>query len=158
MEFRGQLVNIDDVKRYVFAGKATITVVSCKTQVRFTFKVSRPDETTPWFVSVLNGSDNESDFAYLGYVSRDGNYYAHGTKSRISATAPCALAAQWTFKNIISGILPSNLEIWHEGHCCRCGRKLTVPSSIEHGVGPECRKKLGMSPLKKDIDLSLPLQ
>ena len=27
---------------------------------------------------------------------------------------------------------------WHEGRCGRCGRKLTVPESIEAGYGPEC--------------------
>lgn len=30
------------------------------------------------------------------------------------------------------------VEVWHEGSCGRCGRKLTVPSSIETGLGPEC--------------------
>jgi hypothetical protein len=28
----------------------------------------------------------------------------------------------------------------HEGKCGRCGRLLTVPSSIESGIGPECSK------------------
>jgi hypothetical protein len=30
------------------------------------------------------------------------------------------------------------VEFWHEGKCGRCNRKLTVPSSIESGFGPEC--------------------
>ncbi len=27
------------------------------------------------------------------------------------------------------------------GHCCVCGKALTVPESIEYGVGPECRRR-----------------
>jgi hypothetical protein len=38
--------------------------------------------------------------------------------------------------------LPESLEIWHEGSCLRCGRKLTVPESIESGYGPECIKSV----------------
>jgi hypothetical protein len=30
--------------------------------------------------------------------------------------------------------------VWHEGSCARCGKKLTVPESIESGFGPECVK------------------
>lgn len=32
-------------------------------------------------------------------------------------------------------------EVWHEGRCGRCGRKLTVPESIETGIGPDCAKR-----------------
>ncbi len=28
--------------------------------------------------------------------------------------------------------------VHHSGHCCRCSRLLSVPSSITTGVGPEC--------------------
>lgn len=30
------------------------------------------------------------------------------------------------------------------GRCWRCNRKLTVPSSIESGIGPECASKIGL--------------
>jgi hypothetical protein len=38
--------------------------------------------------------------------------------------------------------LPKGLKVHHEGRCCRCGRKLTVPESIETGLGPECASRL----------------
>ena len=37
--------------------------------------------------------------------------------------------------------IPEHLEIFHEGRCCACGRKLTTPESILSGIGPECAKK-----------------
>ena len=39
-----------------------------------------------------------------------------------------------------SGNFPAGFEFWHEGRCCRCGKRLTVPESIQGGIGPECIK------------------
>jgi hypothetical protein len=39
--------------------------------------------------------------------------------------------------------MPDGVVIWHEGRCGRCGRRLTVPESIESGYGPECIGKIG---------------
>lgn len=41
-------------------------------------------------------------------------------------------------------VLMEQAEWWHEGVCGRCGRRLTVPESIETGFGPECRKSVGL--------------
>lgn len=37
----------------------------------------------------------------------------------------------------------TKVEVWFSSACCRCGRKLTVPSSIARYLGPECAKKVG---------------
>ena len=48
------------------------------------------------------------------------------------------------FLNRIEADKPTDgFEFWHEGKCGRCGRKLTVPESIEAGIGPECAGKGG---------------
>jgi hypothetical protein len=33
------------------------------------------------------------------------------------------------------------MELWHEGRCGKCGRALTVPESIESGLGPVCESR-----------------
>ena len=43
---------------------------------------------------------------------------------------------------LVAGTLPEFVEVWHEGCCGKCGKRLTVPSSIENGLGPECIKTL----------------
>lgn len=40
--------------------------------------------------------------------------------------------------------LPEQVQFWHEGRCGHCGRRLTVPASINTGFGPDCAKKLGI--------------
>lgn len=46
----------------------------------------------------------------------------------------------WTGHMAQDKELPEQIEVWHEGRCGRCGRRLTVPESIANGLGPECIK------------------
>jgi len=126
------------VKSFALAGRARLTFRSVKTGTRFTFKVTAK-EGKPAFVALMTGSDNESDFEYLGCIY-DAKTFAHGRKSRIAPDAPSAKAFAWVWAQIQKGALPESLEVWHEGRCGRCGRVLTVPESIETGLGPECVK------------------
>lgn len=125
------------------AGNATITLVSEATGTRYTYKVkAAKDKDTLWFVSLLTGPNNETDFNYIGIITEaDGRYSFRTTaKSRLTADSAPVKAIAWTVANIQGDSMPRALQVWHEGCCCRCGRKLTVPSSIASGLGPECIK------------------
>jgi Family of unknown function (DUF6011) len=140
-------------RQFMTAGNATVTLVSKKTEARFTYRMSAATDRETgkranngtFFVALLNGPDNESSYKYMGRVSRD--IYFHGRKSPkpgdISRDAPSALAFQWAWRALLRNDIPEQLEIWHEGRCGRCGRKLTVPASIASGFGPECITKVG---------------
>lgn len=53
-------------------------------------------------------------------------------------------AFPWTWNKIRFGEdVPKIVEVWHEGGCCRCAHKLTVPASIEMGMGPDCAEHTG---------------
>ena len=54
--------------QFILAGNALFTVENTATGNRFTFKVRKPDDDKPHFVSVLTGPDNEHDYAFLGTV------------------------------------------------------------------------------------------
>ena len=61
---------------------------------------------------------------------------------------PCPIkqrAFPWVWKLLVDEgkPLPPSVEVWHEGNCRRCRRKLTVPASIELGLGPDCASDLG---------------
>ena len=128
---------------FFLAGNATGTLVSKRTGARFTFKVRKPDDGDGqfFFVSVLNGPDNWQNYAYIGYVRR-GVFFHGRAKAKVGADAPSVKAWTWAWGQISRDVLPDQLEIWHEGKCGRCGRKLTVPSSIASGFGPECIGKV----------------
>jgi len=134
-----RLETADAIAEFLFAGNATVTLVSEKTGARFTYRVRGSDDGMCHFVSLLSGSDNEGDYQYLGHFR--GGYYSHGRKSRIGENAPGAVAFAWFGRHLLAGILPLGLQVWHEGRCGACNRKLTVPSSIAAGLGPECAGK-----------------
>jgi hypothetical protein len=136
---------------FILAGDARVTFVSSKTEARFTYRVEQAEDRETgkpvdglWFVKLLVNPDNERGYQYLGTIRRNpsGCRYGHGAKSKIGQQSPGAMAFAWTFQAIASGRVPATAEVWHEGRCGRCGRALTVPSSIESGIGPECSRKM----------------
>lgn len=139
---KGKFNDAADAMAFILAGNATITVVSKKTETRRTFKVRQPNDGSPHFVKVMTGSDNEGSFTYLGTIF-DKKTYKHGARSPIDKGAVSAVAFKWLWEELAKGSLPAQAELWHEGSCGRCGRKLTVPESIANGIGPECNKMMG---------------
>jgi hypothetical protein len=133
--------------RFVLAGNSYFTIRSLKTQTRYTYKVSLSDDGNVYFVSVLWGSSNETDYRYLGVISKQSGGWVFRTTRKsagqLSAGNPQAVAFDYMLRHLEHprGSIPEQMEFWHEGRCGRCGRKLTVPESIESGIGPECAKK-----------------
>jgi hypothetical protein len=129
--------NAQDTRSFVQAGNARLTIVSKKTGTRFTYRVRRPADDKPWFVQVLTGSDNEGDYTFFGTIFANGEF-RHARRTPIGPEAPSAVGFAWFWSHLAKGNLPETIEVHHEGRCGRCGRALTVPSSIESGFGPEC--------------------
>lgn len=132
-------------RQFVFAGNAIFTITSKRTRQSFTFRVkegeSRDGRPAPVFASVLTGPDNTSDYTYLGMVQEPAGALPSlvpTRASRISTNAPSFRALEWFLQHIDSDAV----EFRHCGRCGRCGRVLTVPSSIDSGLGPECAGKV----------------
>jgi hypothetical protein len=159
-DLRGQLTARDAILQFVRAGNATLTVVSRATGTRFTYQFQRPKNfeptpdrpNAPVFCKVMTSADNESDFEFVGTMwperieDPDGpQVYRHSAKARITLGAPSVKALVWFLRSALHPTGADALEkceVWHEGRCGRCGRKLTVPSSVESGYGPECIGRL----------------
>lgn len=137
---------------FILAGKAIFTLSNKLTNNRFTFRVRKAKQgqdakkdakniKLPYFVSVLTQNENSSptSYRYLGTIFPD-NVYRHGKKSTVSPEASSSKAFGWLIRQLTSNTpLPANVEVCHCGYCGACGRLLTVPESIETGLGPKCR-------------------
>lgn len=135
----------ETAREFLFAGNATLTALSKKTGRHFTYKIRRADDGRVFFVSWLHGPENESDYAYMGVISQGDESTLRLThKSRATEQAECVKAFRYVLNAIHAPALPEQLELRHEGHCGRCGRTLTVPESIDRGIGPECAKHMGV--------------
>ena len=140
-------LNNSDALKFIFAGNSTVTFLNSETENRFTYKVKKAKDSNLFFVSVLTGPDQ---YSYLGTVSN--GIYKHGKKSNFTG-AQSEKVFSYVLNKLKSESLPECIEIWHEGKCGKCGRQLTVPSSIETGIGPECIKTLSKAE-KRDIFLT----
>jgi hypothetical protein len=143
-----QLESPSAAKNFMLAGKAIFTLVSKKSGTRYTYKISHKDATEQfgesWMVSYLIGPDNWSNYKYIGQIKVRGSRglcFDTTGKSVLSMESAPVAAINWTFNFVNAGKEPLGVEVWHAGKCGRCGRLLTVPSSIEMGLGPECASK-----------------
>lgn len=136
----GHKLNNTEALKFIFSGKSTVTFLNTDTGNRFTFKVKQAKDSNLFFASVLNGPEN---YAYIGTVI-EGNY-RHGKKALISKDAQSVRVFEYVINKLKSNNLTELIEVWHEGTCGKCGRPLTVPSSILTGIGPSCAKKLSKS-------------
>jgi hypothetical protein len=143
---RGRLPH-NSISKFLLAGHATITIRHAPTGERFTYKVSvpqNPDSGRPvHFVALLRGLENEVDYTFIGLIINGSKYKPSPKHISLEARAQ-----KWFcrfFSLLTTGALPESVEVWHEGRCGRCGRKLTVPESIERGIGPECAEQMGMA-------------
>lgn len=123
-----------EFKHYVFGGNAIVTIVSNKTQTHFTYKLIRTGKSKDLVVNALVGNKFrpfgkilcEKGFIYLHYASK--TWIRHK-------------AFLWVWRHIVNDVFPKAVFIWREDKCCVCGRRLTDPTSIKLGIGPECLKK-----------------
>ena len=130
-------------KTFAFAGNALITLESKRTGDHHTYKIEEADDKKDFFFvsHLISGSADDGTFAYLGVVNKKEaggeGHFRLTKKSTAAFDAPSVVAFQFF---MASKKLHPQLIVHHEGRCGRCGRTLTVPSSIEAGIGPECAK------------------
>lgn len=147
---------LKNVKQFVLAGNAYFTVSNPAGQ-HFTYRVSKPDDNPSsaildfYFVSVLTGPDNTKNYTYAGMLDGRDNFWLpnktfRATKnSKIKPEALSWKVFEWAMKLVYANQpFPPGYTLKHANRCGRCGRMLTDPESITDGIGPECRKHMGI--------------
>jgi hypothetical protein len=140
-------------KKFITAGKAIFTVEvpeSLGKKPHYTYRVQlRPaNDRFPdtYFVGILTGPDNNKDYSYLGILDTKTGVVKTTQKSKFGSTDFVVRLLNRTLNRIWNNethyIEEAGFNLHHEGKCGRCGRRLTVPESIETGLGPECYGKV----------------
>lgn len=114
----------------------------------YTFKVrhkkASDDKAEKWFVNLLTGPDNTSDYTYLGILNPLTGEVRTTKASKLEQSSLVvrllerAMARVW--EDRVELLREHGFDLHHEGKCCRCGRVLTTPESVTSGIGPECLK------------------
>lgn len=131
-------------KDFIVGGQAIFTV-SNPVGEYYTYRVERVErenQSPIYFVSVLTGQDNVSDYTYVGVLDTNEGKVVLTRASRYTAETRLYRVINWAIGLIWSDReLPAGYEIRHMGKCAACGRPLTTPASLECGFGPICRAK-----------------
>lgn len=141
------------------AGKARFTLVDGNKGRRWSFQVAKlkphvmpgryggPYQTLPaaqYAVGVLTGPDNTRHYTYLGMLGTTAMPLRATAKSKFAPTSVEFRAAEWALLNLLcdqhDAITAKGFEVMWATTCARCGKVLTVPSSIDSRLGPECAK------------------
>jgi len=136
----------DDARAFVLAGRAVFSLKSKTTGNHFTYRVKRAkgkEDGRPWFVSVLVGPRNTSDYAFIGCLFPNGGKapkFVRTKKARenVKDDAQSVRGFRWFWDRVACGGWERQATLYHEGRCGRCGRTLTVPESVTRGLGPTC--------------------
>lgn len=141
---------------FLRAGNATFTVANPKGD-HYTFCIQTPDvdEDTPvamqkpiWFVSLLSGPDNHSDYVYLGVYDPGTAKLRLTKKSKYNDDSLPVKVFRWAVALIYHDQpTPAGYSIARSCRCGRCGRTLTHPDGVtdegyRQGFGPVCWAKL----------------
>lgn len=141
--------------KFIGAGNATFTVeVSADFAAKhhcqpwYTYNVSLwPADENPmgrdvWNVSLLSGPNNTADYTYLGQLNPNNGDVRLTKSSRLTvASWPVRILRRVLFRlfaDQMDQVTAAGWDLKHAGRCCRCGRKLTTPRSVETGIGPVC--------------------
>lgn len=131
---------------WIMAGKAIFTVSNGRGN-HYTYRVTKKEnegQLPIWFVSLLSGPDNGSDYTYVGVLNRTtGAVRLTGASSFTSTSTPYRVV-NWSLKKLWADTpLPEGYSIDGEGRCGCCGRTLTHPDGVaddgyRFGYGPTC--------------------
>lgn len=143
-------------REWLLAGDAIFTIEvgqllkNCERKPHYTYRIVKVEANDPFpesfFVKILVGQDNESDYAYLGKLNASiGEVKVTPRSSRPADSFEIRLLNRilplvWLGKQEI--FEPHGFKIHNEGKCGKCGKTLTTPLSCERGIGPECWKKM----------------
>lgn len=153
----GRLTTAELVRDYMLAGHSTFTIKSVKTGKRFTFKMKKintEDGSDRWLVLRLVGPDNLNGFSTIANFSIERGFWPTWAHRQFMRQTPYFIALDWLWRQINEKkLLPDSVEVWHEGVCACCGRKLTVPESIAAGFGPTCSANIAFRNREPELAL-----
>ena len=134
------------VRDFMFLGHAVITVRKEPEMVRFTYRITENEQKTMYFVNMFyGGTPGDRKYTYLGIVNKRNGMFTATAASKGRENTPGFRMFSELFEEVKTGRLTQDnptFKVWHEGVCGVCGKKLTVPESIESGIGPECGRRL----------------
>ena len=144
-----KFMSASDIQHYIQGGHGVCTIENPYSLNKYTYAFRKPVHEEDFaegvaFVYVKSGRN----FMYVGMMEPDMKF-RKTRKSKYDTDSPEFKGAKYICDCARIKNFHIRMNIYHEGICGCCGRKLTDPSSIRLGIGPGCRRKLGIDSFGK---------
>ena len=127
------------IKEYILGGRAEFTIFQ-EPNIQVKYSVKANDNGTVFFVSTETDS---KEVKYQGYFTKNNlSEFKVGKKGSQGYNKRAVDALFWVLRHADN--MPKRVHVLHNGRCSVCGRKLTDAESLMSGVGPTCRKRIGI--------------
>ena len=135
-------------RTFMFQGKALFTLENREKDTHITMKVERlkrkrtqPEDTRFFEVYAKALNDKYMGNRYIGRIDRKEKTFK--SKGFADPEDVSIQTINWIIRNwanLEEFESEGKLAMYHMGSCCKCGMPLTVPESIQNGIGPQCFK------------------
>ena len=120
-----------------------------KCNPHYTYRVTySADRGGMYFIGLLAGPDNLRSYSYMGLVHPETGDIRLTRASKFNESTLAVKLVKRVFANVWAEtwdrIEAAGFALHHLDRCGRCGKPLTVPSSILSGLGPICAGKMGL--------------
>lgn len=142
----------EEILNFVLGGKAEFSIIQDETsttkKVVMPYSVTKSDNN-PKVYFVYTECSNSNVMKYHGYLlrTRDGIKFKRGSAkiSNEDFNTRAIKGLLWVINSLEHrGSIPRSVHVMHHGRCSRCGRRLKDEESLRYGLGPECRKRVGL--------------
>ena len=145
----------EQFRNFIFAGRSVFTLENSETGNYLTFKVKQikknyKEVPGQFAIECKTLGDKAHGYKFLGFVDLNERKFK---KRYWDANFVGFKTWVWLLKNLERLEDFTKLAIYHEGRCCKCGMPLTVPESIDSGIGPDCKKTMYRKSIEVLTDL-----
>ena len=140
-ESSAQLVGQQTIRNYIYGGRGVVTL-KAPSGKQHSYVFAKPKNTDVFpddvlFVYALHAGVKQF---YIGMIEKGKFRLTHN--SRFLPDTEIVRGARYIMRMASEPDLNSKMELWHEGVCAFCGRKLSSEKSLSTGIGPRCRRRL----------------
>ena len=143
-------ITLDRALRFILAGQAEFKIISGKTGKEFYYKVIKKEAFTTGnpnenkYIYWINGGENFDNMVYLGTiffnnVNKTFNF-SRGINGRGNSNSKIVISIIYLLNKLYEGKYNTNIEVYHNGNCGKCGKQLTEVYSILTGLDSECSR------------------
>ena len=145
----------EQFRNFIFAGRSVFTLENSETGNYLTFKVKQVKKNYKevpgqFAIECKTLGDKAHGYKFLGFVDLNERKFK---KRYWDSNFVGFKTWVWLLKNLERLEDFTKLAIYHEGRCCKCGMPLTVPESIDSGIGPDCKKTMYRKSIEVLTDL-----